>query len=390
MVVHAYYPLAEPRVEREAGAARDAGFEVTVLSLRLDSEPARETIDGIRIHRVRLGHQRGAGIARMLFEYLAFCALAGWWLAARSVRRPFGIVQFHSPPDFLVCAGFLPRARGSRLILDIHDPSPQMFTARVAGPLSGVASRLLVWIERLSCWAADRVITVHEPYRRELVEHGIPPAKVHVVMNSVDETVLERSRSARSVVGPPAGFRIAYHGTITWWYGTDLIVEALRELRGEHDLDVEAVILGDGDALPDLRAAVTHAGLEPYVYLSDGYLPIDAALATVAEADCGVIPNRRSEINRFALSSKLFEYVALDIPVVVARLETLAAHFGPDEVTFFEPDDVASLAAAVRWVYQHPDQARRKARLARARAAQYSWVRGSRELALVYQMLAGK
>jgi hypothetical protein len=40
----------------------------------------------------------------------------------------------------------------------------------------------------------------------------------------------------------------------------------------------------------------------------------------------------------------LLEYVALGIPVMVAQLETLAAHFGPEEVTFFEPDDSESLA----------------------------------------------
>jgi glycosyltransferase involved in cell wall biosynthesis len=69
----------------------------------------------------------------------------------------------------------------------------------------------------------------------------------------------------------------------------------------------------------------------------------------------------------------LLEYVTLGIPVVVSRLETLATHFSPDEVTFFTPDDPASSAAAIVWVAEHPDGARAKSERARRRAENYSW-----------------
>ena len=386
MVVHAYYPLAEPRVQREARAARDAGFEVTVLALRGQGEDPEEDVDGIHVRRVPLGHKRGAGFARILSEYLTFCALACWWLARESARRPFDVVHFHNPPDFLIVAGVIPRLRGSKLILDVHDLSSHMITVRAGGPLGRIAAGTFLWIERLACASVDAVVTVHEPYRRELARHGVPARKVRVVMNSVDEGLLERSRQAASLQERSAAFRVAYHGTLTWWYGTDLIVEAVARLRQE-GLDLDAVVLGDGDALPALRAQAIEAGLEPDVHFSGRYVPIESALATVAQADCGVIPNRPSEINRFALSSKLFEYVALGVPVVVAELETLAAHFGPEEVTFFEPGDAPSLAAAIRWVYSYPDEARAKAGRAQARLDQYSWARNREVLVGLYEGL---
>lgn len=386
MVVHAYYPLAEPRVQREAGAARDAGFDVTVFALKGATELPEEAVDGIRVRRVGLAHRRGAGLRRMLIEYISFCAAASWWLAAHSLRHPFDIVHFHNPPDFLLVAGLLPRARGSKLILDIHDLSSHMFAVRVPGRLGQLVPRLLIWLERAACALADSVITVHQPYRDELLAHGVPATKVHVVMNSLDHAVLERSRRVPSMVERSAHFRLAYHGTLTSWYGIDLLIDALRQLRTER-LDIDAVVLGDGDALPTLRAQLTAAGLERYVYLSGRYVPIEQALATVAAADCGVIPNRPSEINRFALSSKLFEYVELGIPVVVAELQTLAAHFGPDEVTFFEPGSAASLANAIRWVYSNREQALAKSERARLRATQYSWSRNKDALVLAYSSL---
>jgi glycosyltransferase involved in cell wall biosynthesis len=389
MVVHAYYPLAEPRVQREAAAARDAGYCVTVLSLRGDGELRSEMIAGIRVRRLGLGHKRGAGLGRILLEYLAFASFATWWLGGRSLRRPFDVVHFHNPPDFLCFAGVVPRLGGSRLILDIHDLSSHMLGVRVSGVVGSAVSRLLVWIERLACRFVDEVITVHAPYRRELVDHGIAASKISVVMNSVDEAVLERARRTRPLVQRGHDFRLAYHGTLTWWYGADLIVDALALLRGT-GVAADVVILGAGDAVPALRRRVAETQLEQHVYLSDGYVPIEVALATVATADCGVIPNRPSDINRFALSSKLFEYVALEIPVVVARLETLAAHFGPAEVTFFEPGDAGALAEALRWVQEHPDEAHAKAGRARERAHEYSWSRGREQLARLYHRLTGE
>jgi glycosyltransferase involved in cell wall biosynthesis len=180
---------------------------------------------------------------------------------------------------------------------------------------------------------------------------------------------------ARALAGRPdgsPGFEIAYHGTITQWYGVDLIVRAVAILRSDLP-GVRAVVLGEGDALEEARGLARALGVADRIEFSGRYLPIEEALARVATADCGVIPNRPSVLNRFALSSKLFEYVALGIPVVVSRLETLEAHFDASEVTFFEPGDAELLAAAIQSVARSRSDARSKARAASSRAESYSW-----------------
>jgi len=250
-----------------------------------------------------------------------------------------------------------------------------MYEARFAGrkPIARAVRAVLRAIERAACALADQVITVHEPYRRELALDGVPERKISVVMNAADERLIETVVTRRGGNGARGGpFTLAYHGTITHWYGVDLLVEALATLSPQLP-DARAVVLGAGDAVDSARALARDLGVDDRLELPGRYVPIEQALARVASADCGVIPNRPSTLNRFALSSKLFEYVALGIPVVVARLETLAAHFGPEEVTFFEPGDAASLADALRWVAVNPDAAREKAKAAGRRAREYSW-----------------
>ncbi len=313
----------------------------------------------------------------MLYEYLMFALLAALMLAPSALRRRYAVVQIHNPPDFLLIAGVLPRLFGSTLLLDVHDLSSHMFGARFSGRLSVVISRLLVLLERLAGLMADGVITVHEPYRRELINHGIPAEKISVVMNVPDEGVLEAAEHGKTARNA-SEFVVAYHGTISGWYGVDLVLDALGALRSEVPT-ARAMILGDGDARVKLQERALDIGLADHVEFSDGWVAADQALARAASATCGVIPNRPTELNRFALSTKLFEYLALGLPVVVAGLETLTAHFGADEVTFFRPGDAGSLARALIWVAANPQEAAAKTERARERVErEYSWTANRR------------
>jgi glycosyltransferase involved in cell wall biosynthesis len=360
MVVHSHYPT-DVRVRREARAAIEAGYAVDVISLRGEGESAREVVDGVKVRRLPLRHVSGGGTARMVYEYLTFALLATLMLVPAALRRRYTVVQVHNPPDFLLVAGLLPRLFGSTLLLDVHDLSSHMFGARYGGRLGAAISRSLVLLERLAGGLADGVITVHEPYRGELINHGVAV-----------ESVLEAARGG-AVAHDPDEFVVAYHGTISGWYGVDLILDALSDLRNEVP-GARAVILGDGDARVELQELARSLGLIDHVELSDGWVAAEQALARAAGASCGVIPNRPTELNRFALSTKLFEYLALGLPVVVSGLETLTAHFGPDEVTFFTPGDAGSLAHALAWVASHPGEAADKTERARERIERdYSW-----------------
>src|SRR5205823_12472960 len=97
-------------------------------------------------------------------------------------------VQVHAPPDFLLASALVPRLRGAALVLDVHDLSSDMFGMRYGDrPAATRVERALRAVERLAAAAADAVVTVHEPYRRELISRGVPGDKIAVIMNTVDE-----------------------------------------------------------------------------------------------------------------------------------------------------------------------------------------------------------
>jgi glycosyltransferase involved in cell wall biosynthesis len=369
MVVHGPYPVGEPRVAREVAAALAAGYAVDVVAMRRAGEPWRESVDGAHIVRLPLSHHRGAGLVRMIGEYVGFTTLASCVVATLMLRRRYGVVQVHNPPDFLMAAGLIPRALGAYVVFDVHDLSSDMFAMRWAGkPGARIAERLLRALERGAAGIADAVVTVHEPYRRELEARGVPARKLVVVMNTLDETLLPQHPT-------PADeriFRIVYHGTVTPLYGVPLLVEACA-LIADRVPDFRLEIYGEGDSLGDVRQRADELGIGDRVVISDGYLAHRDVLERVAGAGAGVVPNLPTPMNRFALSSKLFEYIALEIPVVCSELPTIKEHFPDGELRYFQPGDARSLADALLETALQPEARETRVRRALVRYESYRW-----------------
>jgi glycosyltransferase involved in cell wall biosynthesis len=386
MVVHGPYPLSEGRVVGEAKAALEAGWEVDVVAMGERHEPAMEVVDGIAVFRLLRTHKWGAGLAATVREYAGFTVRATTRVAALAARRRYAVIQVHNPPDFLIVAALVPRLFGTRVVFDIHDFSPELFAMRFEQTRAlAAAHRTLQLIERLAIRFASAVVTVHDPYRRALEARNVPPEKITVVLNSLDERLLPPPADAAE----QEGFRIVYHGTITPHYGVELLVEAAaqaaRDLAG-----LQLEIYGDGDALEDVRARAAELGISDRLKLSGRFIPHREVLERVRSASVGVICNLPIERNKAAIPTKLFEYAFLGIPVVSADLPAIREYFSPDEVLFFRAGDVNALAQALREVASDPEAARVRATAAQRRYEEYRWQVSARRYVELLGRLAAR
>jgi glycosyltransferase involved in cell wall biosynthesis len=375
MVLHGPYPVGEGRVSNEARAARDAGWEVDVVAMRKAGEPTRELVDGVDVHRLPLSHEWGGGALAVAREYLGFTAMATAKVAVLMKRRRYAVVQVHNPPDFLIVAALVPRILGARVVFDIHDFAPELFAMRFGGRWGfGAANTLMERVERLATRFATAIVTVHDPYRRELEASGVPAGKITVVLNSLDERLVP---DTGSVVDERSGFRVVYHGTITPYWGVTLLVEAAAQIVADiPNLRVE--IYGDGDALPEVRARVSKLGLTERVHLSGRFLPQPEVLDRVSSASVGVICNLPEERNQTAIPTKLFEYARLGVPIVTADLLAIREHFSSEEVRFFRAGSSDDLADALREIASSPEAAQARAGAARQRYESYAWPASAR------------
>src|ERR671936_2737189 len=79
-------------------------------------------------------------------------------------------------------------------------------------------------------------------------------------MNAPSTEMIKIARAAAKDEQHRESFVVAYHGTVTHWYGVDLIVEAIAGLQ-DRVPNIRGLILGEGDALPSVEALAHSAGV---------------------------------------------------------------------------------------------------------------------------------
>lgn len=372
MIVHAYYPVGETRVQREALALIDAGYAVDVICLREQGEAPRAEEDGVQIYRLPVRRHKGHGLFVQFLEYLMFLILAAVRVSVLHLRQRYGTVQIHNLPDFLIFAGLVPKLTGARLILDLHDLMPEFLASKFESGLQSWPVRLVIWQERLSCWFANHVITVTESWRQTLIERGVPANKVSVVMNVADPRIFKRNGKRQSLHSNGHGFHLIYHGTFAHRYGVDLILRAVERVRPSLP-NIHATLLGGGEYRDELVQLAKELDLAEHVEISPTLLPATELPPLLQQADVGIVPNRSNIFTDGLLPTKLMEYVAVGTPVIAARTPTITSYFDDQMVQFFTPNDVEDLTRCILQLGQ--DQTRLKALSQNADKfnQQYSW-----------------
>jgi len=374
MVVHSHYPIGEPRVERQAKALIQRGYQVDVICLRSDQEKSFERVDGVDIFRLPVQRHRGRGPAIQMLEYMVFFVLAFFRLSLLYLQRRYESVQIHNLPDFLVFAALVPKIGGARIILDLHDLMPEFFASSFKTGMKNAAVRLLLVQEKLSCWFANHVITVTELWRKSLIGRGVAAEKVSVVMNVADDAIFQR------LVIPVTGneekqndsFNLIYHGTLAHRYGIDLLIEALAKVHPQIP-NIHLVIHGRGEFIEELRRQAQALNIESLITFSTQYLPMTDIPRMIQQADLGIVPYRRDIFTDGILPTKLMEYVALGVPVLAADTPIIRQYFSETMVQYFQPGDANDLARNIQWLYQHRDRLAALAQNADQFNLQYSW-----------------
>jgi glycosyltransferase involved in cell wall biosynthesis len=349
MVVYAYYPLGETRVQREAEILAKAGYAVDVICLRAYGELPRERYRGVEVHRLPLRRDK-RNLAFQLLSYLRFMLRASARLTKLHLDHPYRTVQVHNLPDFLVFCAIVPKIKRVPIILDLHDLMPEFFAGRFGSGRKGLAARMIRWQERAACRFADHVITVSDHWRTALVQRRVSPDKVSVIMNVADQSIF-RPRAPRPR-GPE--FCLIYHGTVTYRYGLDLALRAVAIVRDEIP-SIRLTIVGNGDQMQrlfDLRRALR---LENFVELRDKLVLVEELPQVIGAADVGIVPYRNDVFTDGLLPTKLMEYAAMRIPSIAARTTAIDAYFRNTMVEFFEPDDAIDLARCIRRLHEDPE-----------------------------------
>jgi glycosyltransferase involved in cell wall biosynthesis len=389
MVMFSFYP-DDPRPRRAAEALVREGMKVDLICLAAKGAPRRESLGLIDVVRVPLKKQR-QGKLGYLYQYCAFILMSSTILALRSLSRRYDLVYVHNMPDILVLSALIPKMLGAKVILDQHDPMPELMTTIFGAEKASRSVRLMKRIERWSIARTDALITVNRACKRIFAARSCRPEKITVVMNSPDDEIfpLRAPQSPDSSRQSPNGrFVIMYHGSLVERNGLDLAVEALGRIRAAIP-GVELRIYGSASLfLERVMEVVRSKGLEQAVHYL-GPRRLEDLVRAIETCDIGVIPNHRNEFTAINTPTRIFEYLALGKPVIAPRTPGIQDYFDEQSLLFFEPGDPDDLGKTIEYAFNHPAELTEFAKRGQKIYEEHAWPKERAELMGVVSTLLG-
>ena len=355
MLAFSYYP-GDSRVKREAEALVESGMAIDVFCLRDDSELKREIVNGVDVYRLPLRRKRG-GKLRYFYNYTYFIFLAFAILSVLHIRKKYSLVHVHNMPDILVFSALIPRLCGSKVILDLHDPMPEVYRTKYSVSQSHPFIHLLIFLEKLSIWFSSLVITPNISFRDLFISRGCPEFKIHIVMNSPDEKIFSFSpKNIKCKKVNNHKFSIMYHGTIVERHGLDIALETLNKVRNKIP-NIVFHVYGKGEFVESFLKLIEQLELDDRAFYY-GQVSHETIAKEIEPIDVGLIPNKKSPFTDINMPTRIFEYLCKGKPVIAPRTKGILDYFDEDSLYFFKPGSVDSLADVILDVYNNPERRR--------------------------------
>jgi len=371
------------RVWQEAGALRDAGYEVIVIcpAMRGFTAP-EELLDGIRIYRHWISEEAG-GLKGFFREY----ASALWgetrlaWKAWR--RHRFQVIHLCNPPDllFLVALPFK-MLFGAKIIYDVHDAWPEMFEAKFGG--RGLFYWCVRLAERLTYAAANTVLVTNRSVMQIALSRG------HKVPWNVFE-VRTAPKIATATARPDPSLKkgrkhlVGYVGVMGNADGVEYLVNAAAHVV--HKLgrrDVQFLLMGTGPEHEKLVGLRDRLGLQDFVDLP-GRVSNEFLFSALQTIDLGVACDPINPYNDHCTMNKTLEYMAFGKPQVMFATQEGRASAG-DAAVYVHENSPEQLGAAIIRTLDDPAASARLGRVGAERMRTVlNWERSVEQLLLAYR-----
>jgi glycosyltransferase involved in cell wall biosynthesis len=282
-----------------------AGHRVTYLTTCHWPSTESPAIPGVHIVTLGTQHMNDNAHRRRLFPLLSFAARV--WGHLLRHGRGYDVVQSSAmSPALALAAASLTRRRDYRLVLDWWEVWTRTYWKAYAGAFAGTVGWLL---QRVAVKLPHQPIAYSQLHAHRL--HRIRSADAVPIIRGL----LPDTNCANSVADDP---RVVYLGRHIPEKQVSAIIPAFDLARAAIPA-LRATIFGDGPNTPEIRRAISAAGLDDVVDLP-GFVSQETAMNTLGHALCLVLLSRRE-----GYGLVVAEAAARGVPSIVLRHPDSAA-----------------------------------------------------------------
>ncbi len=203
-------------------------------------------------------------------------------------------------------------------------------------------------VEQSVLRGAERVITINEKLRDYVISEGAKQDTA-IICAGIDlhkfQPVSPREAiETRHAYGLKEDDRVLFF--MGWIYNFSGVKETAIALAGAENIDLKLLVVGEGDAYEDLKAIRDKYNLHDRLILT-GKKPYSEIPRLVAASDICILPAYPWEkIMQDIVPIKLYEYMAMQKPVICTRLPGVYREFGDDNGIVYvdKPEDTINKA----------------------------------------------
>jgi glycosyltransferase involved in cell wall biosynthesis len=275
-----------------------------------------EDMEGIRVIRVWSYITANEGFFRRTLDYISYMISAS--VGSLFVRK-VDVVIGTSPQFFTACAAYLVASlKRCPWIFELRDIWPESIRA-VGAMRDSAALRFLEKTELYLYRKSTLIVAVTNAFRDNLVRRGIDPAKIEVITNGADLSRFkprDKDAALLSRFALEDKFVVGYVGTHGMAHSLETILDAARLCRTkypDHDR-IRFILLGQGSEKANLVQRARDEGLDNVIFIDS--VTKDQVARYWSLLDASIIHLRRTALFRTVIPSKLFECMAMGIPVL--------------------------------------------------------------------------
>lgn len=314
----------------------------------------KEVMQNMPVYRSFIYTGKSRSIISRLVNYFSFVLSSV--IMASKIKGRFDYVMCESPPLFLgLSAVWISRRKKAKLIFNVSDLWPE--SAEKLGIISN--KFLLNSTEKLELWLYKKAFIVSGQTQgiiqsiRERTAHN----QLYWLPNGVDPQFFnpdETTKSWRRDNGfEQDDFLLLYAGIIGHAQGLEVIIHAASKLRNYKR--IKFLLVGDGPEKEKLEKLAKESNCEQILFFPNQekkHMP-----AIVNSCNMTIVPLKRLPLFEGAIPSKIFENLAMKVPVILG-VEGEAKKLFIDEGkagSAFEPENSDELAEKVLYYYNNPD-----------------------------------